>query len=45
MVAEKMQQKSYRLYTADIIQTSLLGRLQKISLEHNDYLHAVPVSE
>ena len=36
MVAEKMQQKSHHVYPPEIIQTGLLSRLQKKSLEHND---------
>ena len=34
MAAEKIRQKSHRVYLLKIIQTSSLGRLQKKSLEH-----------
>ena len=40
-----MQQKSHRAYPPEIIQTSLLGRLQKKSLEHNDCLYAASILE
>ena len=36
MAAEKMRQKSHRVYLSEIIQSSSLGRWQKKSLEHND---------
>ena len=45
MAAEKMLQKSHRVYLPEIIQTSWLGRLQKKSWERNDCLYVVSVSE
>ena len=45
ITAEKMQQKSYRVYPSEIIQTSSLGRLQKKSFEHNGCLYLASVSE
>ena len=36
MAAEKMWWKSQSVYPPEMIQTSLLGRLQKKSLEHNE---------
>ena len=39
MTAEKIWQKSHCVYPPEIIQTSMLGRLQKKSLEHNDCLY------
>ena len=45
IVAEKMQWKSHRVYPPEIIQTSLLGWLQKKSMEHNECLYAASISE
>ena len=43
MAAEKMWQKSYCVYPPDIIQTSLLDRLQKKSFEQNDCFYVASV--
>ena len=45
MATEKMLYKSLCVYPPEVIQTSWLCRLQKKSLEHNNYLYALSVSE
>ena len=39
MAAEKMWSKLHCVYSPEIMQTTLLGRLQKKSLQHNDCLY------
>ena len=39
MAAEKMWSKLHCVYPPEIMQTTLLGRLQKKSLQHNDCLY------
>ena len=41
--AENMWKKLHRVYPAEIIQTSSLGRLQKKLLEHNECLYIASV--
>ena len=43
--AEKMWQKSHCVYPHKIIQTSSLGKQQKNSMEHNDCLYVVSISQ
>ena len=45
MAAEKMWWKSQSVYPPEMIQTSLLGRLQKKSLEHNECLYVTSALE
>ena len=42
---QQMRQKSHPAYPPEIIQTSSLSKMQKKSLEHNDCLHVVSVSQ
>ena len=44
MTAEKMRRKSHRVYPPDMIQTTSLGRLQKKSLEQEDWLYVASLS-
>ena len=45
MAAEKMWSKLHCVYPPEIMQTTLLGRLQKKSLQHNDCLYIASLSE
>ena len=44
MATEKIRQKSHRVYPPEIMQTSLVVRLQKKSLEHNDCLQVAQIA-